>query len=77
MVGQSLSQRHKRNIFQEGQSHFSHFFPGTKGSFSPVEISILVDPKQISVVSKSDQQKKKKKKERKKGPPLYFVPFPF
>ena len=32
----------------------------------PVEISILVHLKQISVVSKSDKQKKKKKKEKEK-----------
>ena len=40
------------------------FFPGMK-CFFPVEISILVDPKQISVVSKSEKQKKKKKKKKR------------
>ena len=42
-----------RNIFLRGQSHFSELFP--------VEFSIVVDPKQISAVSKSDKQKIKKR----------------
>ena len=34
--------------------------------FFPVKIIHLVDPKQISVVSKSEKQKKKKKERKKK-----------
>ena len=38
------------------------FFPGVKCLFSKYKFpSILVDPKQISVVSKNEKQKKKKK----------------
>ena len=55
-------QGRKRNIFQRGQSQFSQFFPGVEYDFSRYNLSILVAPKQISVVSKSDKQKKKKKK---------------
>ena len=50
-------------------------FPGVKCFYS--EISILVDPKQISVVSKSEKAKERKGKEiLKKGllPPLPVVP---
>ena len=46
---------HKRNI--RGQSHFFWFFPHVK-CFFPVEISILVDPKQISAVPESEKQTK-------------------
>ena len=38
----------------------------------PVEISFLVDPKQISVISKTE-----KKKGKKKDPLLIFILFPF
>ena len=48
-------------------------FPGRK-------FPILVDPKQISVIFKSEKQKKKKKKKKKKGPQifleLFLLPFP-
>ena len=46
-------QWHKRNIFfGGGASHFSWFCPCMKSFFPIVEISLLVDPKQISLVSK-------------------------
>ena len=53
----------KNIIFQSREkSHFLIFFPSVK-CFFPVEIFILVHPKQIiSVVSKSDKQKRKKEK---------------
>ena len=44
------------NIFQGRQSHFSR----CDFSFFPVEISILVDPKKLSVVSVKVTSKKKK-----------------
>ena len=53
------------------------FFPCMK-CFFPVDISILVDPKQISVVSKSEKHKKKKKRKKKGGegllPPMPVMP---
>ena len=45
-------------FFRGGQSHFSCFFPGVK-CFFPVENSHLVDPKQISVVFKSEKKEKR------------------
>ena len=66
-----------RGIFSEGQSNFSDFFPNMK-CFFPVENSILVDPKQASVVLKNEskkkkkKRKKKKKKKKKKGPLLIW-----
>ena len=45
-------------FFQEGQSYFSRFFRDVTNAFFPVEISISVDLKQISVVSKSEKEKK-------------------
>ena len=59
-VFHALDQWHKKNIFMR-QSHLSQFFPGLK-CFFLVEISILVDPKQISVVSKNKKQGGGKKK---------------
>ena len=54
-----------RGIFLRGaKSFFLIFFPA-RNAFSWSKIPILVDPKQISVVLKSEK-KKKKKKERKK-----------
>ena len=52
----------KRDIFQEGGRAKSLFliFPDLKCFFS-VEISILIDPKQISVVSQSKKPPSKKK----------------
>ena len=52
--------RHKRNIFQGGSKSLFPIFPGMK-CFFLLEIAILVDPKQLSVVSKSDKPKKKKR----------------
>ena len=57
------SSRDVRGIFfRRGKATFPYFFPWHEMLFFffKVEISILVDPKQISVVSKSDKQKKKK-----------------
>ena len=67
----TLYQWHKRNIFQAGQSHSSRLFPSGVKRFFPVEISILVHPKQISVVSKCE----KKKERKKKSPLLGFILF--
>ena len=47
------------NIFQRGQSQISQ-------NFSPVEISILIHLKQISVVLKSDKQNKTKQNKKQK-----------
>ena len=63
-LGQKKKQLHcplvsgVRGIFFRGQSHFSWFFSGMKCLF-PVQISILVDPKQISVVFNSEKKEKK------------------
>ena len=67
----SYVQGRNRHIFLRGQSHFSWFFPGEK-CFFPVEIPILVDPKQISVVFNFPKWKAKKKK---RSSPL-FITFP-
>ena len=63
-----------RGIFFRGDKViFPDFlFPSVK-CFFPVEKSILVDPKQISVVLKSEKHKKKKKK---KKVPSSFCNFP-
>ena len=56
------------------------FFRGVKvtfSDFSQVKISILVHPKQISVVSKDDQKKKKKKKKRGSSAHFSYLPLPF
>ena len=45
----------KRNIFQRV---FSWFFPGVKYAFFPLKLAILVHPKRILVVLKSDKAKK-------------------
>ena len=58
--GQTQRQWCKRNIFQRGQSHFARFFPGVKYAFSQWKFSILVHPKQTSLISKSEKQKEKK-----------------
>ena len=79
-----LVQGRNRHIFLRGQSHFSLFFFPAWNAFPREKIPILVDPKQISVVFKSEKQKKKKKK--KKSPHLFlwlsyfhfqFSSFPF
>ena len=57
-------------IFVRGQSHFSWFFSRREMFF--LENPILVDPKQISLVLKSEKKKKKKKK---KGPQLFLQLF--
>ena len=65
-------QGHNRQIFLSGQSHFSWFF-------SQREIPILVDPKQISVIFKTEKQNKKTNKktnkQKKKGPHLFLKLF--
>ena len=60
-----LMQGHNRKNFLRGKVIFSDFFHGVKCLFL-VENSILVDPKQILVVLKSEKSKKKKKKKQKK-----------
>ena len=68
-------------FFWGGKVIFPAFFPGVKWFF-PVEIPILVDPKQIPVVLKSEKQKKNKTKQnkqqtkKKQGPHLFFITFP-
>ena len=57
---------------RRGQSHFSRFSQREMLFVFLVEISILVDPKQMSVVSEKWQKKKKKKKSRL----LMFIPSP-
>ena len=55
-----VRQWRQEEYFSGGPSHFSQFFPIVKCIF-PVEISILLDPKQISGVSQSEKQAKEKK----------------
>ena len=74
---QYLSDRGIRGKFlRGGKVIFPDFFLAWN-AFSQQKISILVDPKQISVVLKSEKQKKKKKK----GPllilQLFLLPFIF
>ena len=65
------TQGRKRNIFQRGKK----FFPAWN-AFSWQKIPILIDPKQISVVLKSEKNKKKKKKKKKKRSSPHFLIFP-
>ena len=65
-----ISPGHRGIFFRGGKVIFPDFFPSLK-SFFPVENSILVDPKQISVVLKSET----KEEEKKKSSP-HFVTFP-
>ena len=60
-----INKWHKRNIFHGGGGKvtFPDFFPIVK-CFSPVEIYILVHPKQNSVVSKNKNKQKKKQKKK-------------
>ena len=51
-------QGRNRKIFLRGQSHFSWFFFPAWNAISRWKISILVHPKQISVVLKSEKAKK-------------------
>ena len=51
----SYRQGRKRNIFQRGQSKFCWFFSRREIWYFPVKLPILVDPKQISGVSKSEK----------------------
>ena len=51
---------------EKGQSASVAFFPGVKCFFPSRNFSILVDPKQISVVLVSKSKKKKTKKKKKK-----------
>ena len=58
-----------------GQSHFSRFFPGVKSLFPifsrrdfslfPLKISILVDPKKVSLVLRVKSKKTKQKQKQK------------
>ena len=63
-------------FFRGGKVTFSRFFSAWNLLFPAknFKFSILVDPKQISAVSKKWQKKKKKKK---KGPMLIFINFHF
>ena len=64
-----LGQGCNRKIFLRGQSHFSWFF-SRREMFSRWKISILVHPKQILAVFKSEKQNKNKNKKTKKKSPL-------
>ena len=57
-------------FFRRGKVTFPNFFPAQNPLF-PVQMSTLVDPKQISVDSKVTSTKKKKKKK------LHLFPFQF
>ena len=77
----SMRGGHRRKIFSEGAKSFFLIFVSTSNAFCRYKISILVDPKQISVVLKSEKQKNKNKnknkqteKTKKKSP--HFVTFP-
>ena len=67
MQGYSMSDLRKRVCQQLTLGPFSDvLFPAWNFLF-PVEISILANPKQISVVSNSENSEKQKKKKKKKG----------
>ena len=61
LIGSIMVQDQGRNrhIFLRGQSHFSWFFSRREMLFPGRKFPILVDPKQISVVFKSEKQKKR------------------
>ena len=65
------NQGRNRHIFLRGQSHFSWYFSQREMFFPGKKIPIVVDPKQISVVFKSEEQKGKKKKKKKWSSPLF------
>ena len=62
------NQGRNRHIFLRGAKPFSSFFPCVKWVFSRLKVPILVDPKQIFLVFKSEKQKK--------GSSPLFVTFP-
>ena len=64
-------QGHNRHIFL-GRSHFSWFIFPAWIAFSRYKIPILVDPKQISVVLKSEKQKRKSSPLFVTFPPSFF-----